>query len=127
MIFLSINRMRAYRTSGKVRLVLKLSLPKIEDENPFAEAFNSFYLSLADCYVSCAKDVRVPENPVRPAMLTVSFEDISDKYVSAHKRLLRKCGKPLVILRKVSLSFENKRTFNEFIDIYDIRRGVFVK
>lgn len=127
MIFLSINRTKAYRSGGRVALILKLSLPKIEDGNSFAEVFNSFYLSLADCYISCAKDVRVPENPVRPAMLTVSFEDISDKYVSAHKRLLRKCSEPRVILRKVSLSFENKRELNEFIDIYDIGRGVFVK
>lgn len=127
MNFLSLNRMRAYRSGGRIVLILKLTLPKMEEELAFAECFNSFYLSLADVYVSALKNVHVPEDMLRPAMLTVSFSDITDEYLSKHTRLMRKCREPVVISRSVTLSTSADVCSHEFIDVYDNGRGIFVK
>lgn len=127
MNFLSVNRMRAYRSGGRIVLILKLTLPKMEEALVFSECFNSFYLSLADVYASSLNKVHVPEDMIRPAMLTVSFSDITEGYLLKHKRLIRKCREPVVISRSVTLSTSAVVWSHEFIDVYDNGRGIFVK
>ena len=126
MNFLSINRMRAYRRGGKVRLVLKLELPRLDENYSFSEPFNSFYASLADATAEALNKIRTDENLLYPAMLTVSFSDLTEEYIKAHKRMSARAGEYIVISRKFAFRTDSTAV-REFVDIYDKSRCIFLK
>ena len=115
------SRMKAYRRNGRLSFILRLSLPQTSGQ----EVFNSFYITLAQRYVEALDLYRGGGDEV--FRITVSFADITEEYVSAHPKILKRCKSPIVILRTVKSDLEKKVKCAEYVDIYDTARGVFIK
>ena len=126
MNFLSVNRMRAYRRGGRVRLVLKLEYPRLDEGLPFSEPFNSFYTTLADETLALFDNVKTDEKLLTPTMAYVTFLDLTEEYVGSHRRLSSMKDRYIVISRKMSFG-SNSLESKDFIEVYDKMRRVFIK
>ena len=126
MNFLSISRMRAYRSGGRVRLFLKLEYPRLDENLPFSEPFNSFYSSLADEVADAFSNVKMDESLPMPVTVNIGFSDFTKEYIMSHKHMSGGEDRYIVILRKISFSQKSLHT-REFTDVYDKLRRVFVK
>ena len=118
----SFGRMRAYRKDGRIALILKLELPHIDSDDDAADVFNSFYEQLFN-RISESADGLKREAPrgTAPDVLNVSFSDITKEYLD---------GAPnnRVAIKRIMRFRRGKNTEKrEFVDVYDLKYGAFVK
>ena len=124
MEFLSFSRMRSYRKNNRTSVVLKLVLPRSHDGEE--ERFNSFYLSLAECYLDFAEKLSdsIPLG-TQPTVISVNFE-ISEELPDG--RLYEKNKENIVVIRRTHrIRCAEHVTVGEFLDFYDTKRGIFIK
>lgn len=124
MEFLSFSRMRSYRKNNRTSVVLKLVLPRSHDGEE--ERFNSFYLSLAECYLAFAEKLSDSIPPgTQPTVISVNFE-ISEELPDG--RLYEKNKENIVVIRRTHrIRCGARVTVGEFLDFYDTKRSVFIK
>ena len=120
----SFSRMRSYRNDGRTSALLKLVLPRMSEDG--AEAFNTFYASLAESYSSLAEGIsKRVERGGAPIVVSVGFEVLTDiptehKY-EKHKENL------LVIKRTHRIRRGAEIKSDSFVDLFDTERKIFVK
>lgn len=129
MNILSFSRMKSYRKNGRVAIVLKLSLPRILEDTGIIEPFNNFYSALAEQYDLNISDITVvTENMNRPITVTVSFTDITEEYTKSYGRKNKATtGDVIVIKRLVRINSDGQVRSAEYVDIYNMSLGLFVK
>ena len=125
------SRMKAYRNDGRLSVILKLSLPILKQENEAEEAkvsaFNSFYLALAERYLSLVSASTLGDREMGSvASVTVGY-DIDAADLGRYKKAIQKCRDPIVIRRYVRINSSSTIKQSACIDIYDASLGVFVK
>ena len=118
---LSFSRMRAYRNGGRIVLILKINLPRLDCDGAFSEYFNSFYLSLSDSYASLVERASLSFSPDRAVKVTVSFEEIPPSELKLRRSRKKHIEDLICILRTVSVGGIKKSTVT---DIFDKKRGV---
>ena len=128
------SRLKSFRKSGRLSVILKLTLPELRrdlDETDLGriDAFNSFYISLAETYQTAAGKIEVDESVLaqRPLMLNVGFEEITGDYLSKNAKLIKKCCEPVVIKRYVRKNRNGEITVRENVDVFDLKHGIFIK
>ena len=116
--------MCSYRKNNRTSVVLKLILPRSHDGEE--ESFNSFYLSLAECYIAFAEKLSDTTPPdAQPTVISVNFE-ISEEPLNG--RLYEKNKENVVVIRRTHrIRCAKKVTVGEFLDFYDTKRSVFIK
>ena len=130
----SFSRMKSFRKSGRLSVILKLTLPELRQDFDEADSgridtFNSFYILLAESYQTAAGKIGVDESVFiqRPLMLNVGFEVITDDYLSKNAKLIKKCCEPVVIKRYVRKNRNGEITVRESVDVFDLKHGIFIK
>jgi len=125
--------MKSFRKSGRLSVILKLTLPELRsasDEGDLnsIDVFNSFYISLAEGYQTAAGKMEIDESAFaqRPLMLNVGFEVITDEYLSNNSKLMKKCCEPVVIKRYVRKNQNGEITVKERVDVFDLKLGIFI-
>ena len=129
MNILSFSRMKSYRKNGRLAIVLKLSLPRILEDTGIIKPFNDFYSALAERYDLNISDITVvTENMNRPITVTVSFTDITEEYTKSYGRKNKANeGDVIVIKRLVRINSDGQVRSAEYMDIYNMSIGIFVK
>ena len=114
----SIKRIKAYFSSGKPALILKLTLPRADGENEaFNSRFNSFYEALLDAYIlTCEKHFKEYDKSPRPATLSVEF------------RQNEVPGGKIIIVRSNILRLPDGECVKRLeVDCFDEETGLFIK
>ncbi len=133
MYICSFSRMKSFCKSGRLASILKLELPHIKDTEEVgsdsADRFNSFYSSLADTYQILASRIAedAHEGNNLPSTLSVSFANATDEYKEQNAKKLKSVKLPLVIKRRVRINRAGNITVKEYIDLFDLNWGFFVK
>ena len=127
MNFLSYNRMLVFKNDGRIFLILKISLPRLAEDDECFFAFSEFYSRFADGVISAAESAsRNILRDARPVTVTLSFEE--GELACVPKRLLKKRRDALnVIKRRVSVSTDAGISKEEFFDIFDAREKRFLR
>jgi len=113
-----IKRTKAYFSSGKPSLILKLKLPRAECENEaFNLKFNAFYKELLDILFKLGEKFASDlGNLSRPASLTVESRQKSTP------------GCKIIIIRSIMLRLPDEASkICEYIDIFDAGSGLFIE
>ena len=117
---LSFSRMRSYRKNGRTAALLKLVLPRANDDGQ--EVFNGFYTDLAECYASVAEGLAASAGGASlPIVLSVNFEVLHDTPD------LRRKEKLVAIKRTHRIRCGEKYTSGAFVDCFDTKRKIFLK
>lgn len=128
MNILSFSRMKSYRKNGRIAIVLKLTLPRLDGEGEANKAFNDFYYALAEKYdLSIADSKITSENIKRPITVNVTFRDITDEYLASHRRYKSKSAEIKVIKRLTRINSEGQTRSAEHTDVYSLKMGAFIK
>ena len=121
----SFSRMKSYRQDGKVRVILKLKLPRSGGES---EVFDGFYERLADEYASLAVEAPYSTDVgTRPTTVSIDYSVITEEYMTSNPKTLKKHGNSIVIKRKTSINVNGKIRSYEYVDLYDTDSCLFVK
>ena len=124
----SFTRMRAYRKCGRLSLILKLSLPRIEAEARGYDAFNNFYIGIAEKYLSLLENYNSKIiGSTRPVKVSADYSVITDEYMKKQSKKAPKLANAVVIKRTVSINNDGYIKRGEYIDIYDENIGCFIK
>lgn len=130
----SFSRMKSFRKSGRLSVIIKLTLPelRVTSEDGVlsgADVFNSFYISLAESYQIAAGKIEIDEYMLgqRPITISIGFEDITDEYLSRNSKLIKKCHQPIVVKRYARKNRNGEITVKENVDIFDLEMGIFIK
>jgi hypothetical protein len=120
--------MKAYRKNGRIAIVLKLILPRLDGEGEAIKAFNDFYYALAEKYdLSIADSKITSENIKRPITVSVGFYDFTDEYIASHRRYKSKSDEIKVIKRTLRINSEGQTRSVEHTDVYSLKMGAFIK
>ena len=120
MEILSFSRMRSYRKNGRTAALLKLVLPRANDDGQ--EVFNGFYTDLAECYASVAEGLATSAGGASlPIVLSVNFEVLETKGDDLTEE------KNLEIKRTHRIRCGEKYTSGAFVDCFDTKRKIFLK
>lgn len=121
------SRMRAYGRDGRLAAVLRLSLPKLcDDGDGDGNAFNAFYIALSERIQSAAAKIAFSSEACDgavPVRITADFFDVTDTVCA----LRRKYASAVAVKRRISISAAGELKTLEFVDIYDVHGGVFLK
>ena len=117
---LSFSRMRSYRKNGRTAALLKLVLPRANDDGQ--EVFNGFYTDLAECYASIAEGLAASAGGASlPIVLSVNFEVLHDTPD------LRRKEKLVAIKRTHRIRCGEKSSAGAFLDFYNADKQIFIK
>lgn len=124
------SRMRAYGRDGRLAAVLRLSLPKLCDEGDgdgnAHDAFNAFYIAISERIQRAAEKIAFPSEArdgAAPVRITADFFDVTDTVC----KVRRKYASAVAVKRRITISAAGERKTLEFVDIYDVHSGVFLK
>ncbi len=116
----SFSRMRSYRKDGRTSALLKLVLPRSKDDGP--EVFNGFYADLAECYSSVAEKLSEGKaSALGPLVLSVDFEIFSQAPDALERENI------IAIRRTHRIRCGDKYTCGTFVDLFDMKREIFIK
>ena len=120
--------MRSFHKDGRVRVILKLRLPRLVCDSDEGLLFNAFYERLAEEYLILAESVPYSgETGARPTTVSVDFSVCTDEYIKSHPRLSKRLAAHTVIKREVKISAGGQVIKRENTDIYNERAASFVK
>lgn len=121
------SRMRAYGRDGRLAAVLRLSLPKLCDEGDGdGNAFNAFYIAISERIQRATEKIAFQSEArdgAAPVRITADFFDVTDTVC----KVRRKYASAVAVKRRITISAAGERKTLEFVDIYDVHSGVFLK
>ena len=122
------SRMKSFRKDGRVRVILKLRLPRISCESEENPRFNAFYERLSEEYILMAQSLPSDtDEGARPTIVSVDFSVCTDGYIKKHPRLSEKLAAHIVINRETKINMGGRVIKKEHTDIYNERAMRFVK
>ncbi len=115
-----------WRADGGV-LLLRLSLPRLDESAVGADIFNSFYSELANsyaiaCETLCSAGIDFEGTVNRRLTFSVGYELSPD---ALGKRMRKKYKDKIVVLRKAGVIHRGSQNLS--VDVFDPDRGVFLK
>ena len=124
----SFSRMKSFRKEGRVRVILKLRLPRISCESEENPEFNAFYERLAEEYILMAESLPYStDEGARPTTVSVDFSVCTDGYIKKHPRLSEKLAAHTVIKRETKINSGGQVRKKEHTDIYNEGASRFIK
>ena len=120
--------MKSFHKDGRVRVILKLRLPRTVAEPEECSLFNNFYEKLAEQYISSSEHLPYStEKGSRPTTVNVDFSQCTDEYLRAHPKLKKRLATSVIIKREMKINVEGQIRRTEQIDIYDTKTSLFIK
>ena len=120
--------MKSYRKDGRVRVILKLRLPRLFDETKESSEFNAFYERLAEEYISSAEKLpHGTERDSRPTTVNIDFSIYTDEYIKRHPKSAKRLTEAVIIKREAKINAVGEIRRVEHIDIYNEKTFLFIK
>jgi len=117
----SFSRMKSYRKDGRTAALLKLVLPRAKDGEH--GEFTSFYLSVADAYANAVEKLcKKNSDAAPPIVISVNYEAVRSGADASGE------GESAITLKRIQrIRCGERSALKTFVDVYDTRRGVFLK
>ena len=120
--------MRSFHKDGRVRVILKLRLPRTDGNTDENSEFNAFYERLAEEYMRSVEEVSYSTDVgARPTTVSVDFSVCTEEYIKKHPKLSKKLEICTVIKRETKINNGRRVRKTENTDVYNERTFTFIK